>query len=95
MPRFIRAALIGAAILSGPTGCASTVDAIDRSGDALAQNLSTNTRCQSKPQSDGGTTVDCTFWERSTTTTTTTTTTTAADGTVTTTSSTRTVDENR
>ena len=94
MPRFLRTTLIGAAILSGPIGCASTVDAIDRSADALAQNLSTNTRCQSKPQRDGGTTVDCTFWERSTTTTTTTTTT-AADGTVTTTSSTRTVDENR
>ena len=95
MPRFILACLVGAAVLSGPIGCASTVDAIDRSADALAQNLSTNTRCQSKPQPDGHTTVDCTFWERRKTTTTTTTTTTAADGTVTTTSSTRTVDERR
>ncbi|MBB5746820.1 hypothetical protein [Brevundimonas variabilis] len=92
MPRFVRAALIGAAVLLGPIGCASTVDAIDRRADALAVNLSENTRCQSRAQPDGQTSVDCTLWGRQRTTTKTTTTTTAADGTVTTTSSTRTVD---
>jgi len=95
MPRLFRAALACEAVLAGPAGCASTVDAIDRSTDALAENLAKNTRCQSRPEPDGHTSVNCTLWERSTTTTTTTTTTTAADGTVATTSTTRAVVERR